>query len=126
MISHRNVIANTIQISSMERSWRESLSNSGSRSNHTMVGLGLLPQSHIYALVVICHAGTWRGDQTIVLPKFDLESYLAAIQNYKIESLFVVSVMCAQLEFLRDLLICSPGASDYHHHASQSGCLPQI
>ena len=126
MISHRNVIANTIQISSFERSWRQSLGPPGSKSDHTMVGLGLLPQSHIYALVVICHAGTWRGDQTIVLPKFELESYLAAIQNYKIESLFVVRVACAKSGIHERLLISRPGPSDHYYHASQSGRLPQV
>jgi hypothetical protein len=65
----------------------------------TDVGLGLLPQSHIYSLVshlsfsnhknappyanrvpipkvVMCHAGPYRGDQTVVLPKYELNMYL--------------------------------------------------
>jgi beta-N-acetylglucosaminidase len=47
--------------------------------------------SHIYGLVVICHANVYRGDGVIVLPKFEFASTLQAIQDYKINSLFLVS-----------------------------------
>ncbi|KAJ5343266.1 hypothetical protein MYU51_021385 [Penicillium brevicompactum] len=87
MISHRNVIANTLQIKTHEDSYR---TNSGTRPPSKEVSLGLLPQSHIYALVVICHSGAYRGDQTIVLPKFELQSYLKAIAHFKISCLFLV------------------------------------
>ncbi|EAW12641.1 acyl--CoA ligase [Aspergillus clavatus NRRL 1] len=89
MISHRNVIANVLQIAASEKSWRASLTKPGS-PQHMDVVLGLLPQSHIYALVVTCHAGPFRGDQVIVLPKFELNTYLSAIQNFKITGLYVV------------------------------------
>jgi acyl-CoA synthetase (AMP-forming)/AMP-acid ligase II len=58
--------------------------------------LGLLPMSHIYGLVVICHATVYRGDGVIVLPKFDFETTLQAIQDYKINSLFLVmsTIIC--------------------------------
>lgn len=92
MISHRNVIANTLQFTTYEKKYRESISPSGAKTPFTDIALGLLPQSHIYALVVTCHAGTYRGDQTIVLPKFELETYLAAIQEFKIATLFVVCI----------------------------------
>jgi acyl-CoA synthetase (AMP-forming)/AMP-acid ligase II len=89
MISHRNVIANVLQISAFESSYR---TRGDGKTPATEIGLGLLPQSHIYALVVIAHAGAYRGDQTIVLPKFELKSYLNAIQQFKITSLFLVSI----------------------------------
>jgi acyl-CoA synthetase (AMP-forming)/AMP-acid ligase II len=90
MISHRNVIANTLQITASEKTWRDSQTPTGGL-RYTDIALGLLPYSHIYALVVICHAGPFRGDQVIVLPKFELKSYLSAIQQFKIRSLFLVS-----------------------------------
>ncbi|KAJ5317660.1 hypothetical protein N7508_002168 [Penicillium antarcticum] len=88
MISHRNVIANVLQIAAFEKAYREKRAPPG--GVYTAVSLGLLPQSHIYALVVICHAGAYRGDQTIVLPKFELKSYLSSIAHFKISSLFLV------------------------------------
>lgn len=46
--------------------------------------------SHIYGLVVICHASVYRGDGVVVLPKFEFKSFLQAIQNYKINTLYLV------------------------------------
>jgi acyl-CoA synthetase (AMP-forming)/AMP-acid ligase II len=91
MISHYNVIANTLQLTAFESKYRAGLKTRGSQSSFTDVVLGLLPQSHIYGLVAVCHAGPYRGDQTIVLPKFNLGQYLSAIQNFKIATLFLVS-----------------------------------
>ncbi|CAI4210832.1 unnamed protein product [Parascedosporium putredinis] len=54
MISHVNVIANVLQVSTYE-----SVARKKSKVD-TQVTLGLLPFSHIYALVVVCHVGTYR------------------------------------------------------------------
>lgn len=93
MISHRNVIANTLQVKAYEQSDRATKQPKDGNSVYTEVGVGLLPQSHIYALVILCHAAPYRGDQIIVLPKFELKSFLAAIQEFKIETLFVVCLL---------------------------------
>ena len=90
MISHRNVIANTMMIAAFEESNRKLLQPAGSDARFTDVILGLLPQNHIYGLVVVCHAGPYRGDQVIVMPKFELKMYLSAIQRFRIASLIVV------------------------------------
>ncbi|KAK1833092.1 hypothetical protein QBC39DRAFT_346771 [Podospora conica] len=84
MISHRNVIANIMQYCTYETPTRRKL------GIETQVELGLLPFSHIYGLVVVAHSGTWRGDEIVVLPKFELESYLQAIERFKINHLLVV------------------------------------
>ena len=81
-----------MQISTFEKPYRDTLMDAGVQSSYTDVALGLLPQSHIYALVVICHATTYRGDQVINLPKFDLSQYLKAIQRFKINTLYLVSL----------------------------------
>jgi acyl-CoA synthetase (AMP-forming)/AMP-acid ligase II len=86
MISHRNVISNVIQISTFEKRTRDAR-----KGNTTEVGLGLLPLSHIYGLVVIAQATTYRGDGVIILPKFELQSYLGTIQTYKIQTLYLVN-----------------------------------
>lgn len=86
MISHRNVIANTLQITEYDRSGREFIGG----KDYSDVALGLLPQSHIYGLIVICHASTYRGDKVVVLPKFEMQQYLTAIAKYKINTLYIV------------------------------------
>ena len=86
MISHRNVISNTLQIATFEKPDRDSKQDPGSKYAMTEVALGLLPQSHIYSLVVICHATTYRGDQVINLPKFEIQQFLHSIQTFNIKT----------------------------------------
>jgi acyl-CoA synthetase (AMP-forming)/AMP-acid ligase II len=90
MISHRNVIANAVQVVTMEATFRDLWKPPGQTTPFLDIVLGLLPQSHIYALVFISHAGPSRGDQVIVLPKFEMKSYLNAIQRFHIGGLFLV------------------------------------
>lgn len=91
MISHRNVISNVLQIAAYEKTHRDSVQQPGSKYGMTEVALCLLPQSHIYSLVVVCHATTYRGDQVINLPKFEMQQFLTSIQRFKINILFLVS-----------------------------------
>lgn len=59
MISHRNVITNVMQIALYEIDNRKARGKNGKPA--VDVVLGLLPQSHIYGLVVISAAAAWRG-----------------------------------------------------------------
>ncbi|UNI24275.1 hypothetical protein JDV02_010035 [Purpureocillium takamizusanense] len=91
MISHRNVIANVLQICA---------SDSVSRAHiglQTQTTLGVLPFSHIYGLVLVGLVGQYRGDQVVVLPRFDLTNVLAAVQDHRIEQLSVVPPMLIQI-----------------------------
>ncbi|KAL0937583.1 AMP-binding enzyme (4-coumarate-CoA ligase) [Colletotrichum truncatum] len=99
MISHRNVIANVIQFRTYESVSRKQL------GIETQVGLGLLPFSHIYGLVVVAHCGTYRGDGIIVLPKFELKQFLGAVQRFKINCLPVVPPIVIQI--IRNQELCS-------------------
>src|SRR5690349_8340645 len=89
MISHRNVIANVLQVTAFDSHYRQTLEKQNGK-RYLENALGLLPMSHIYSLVVICHCGSYRGDGTVILPKFDMNLYLSAIQNYKINTLYIV------------------------------------
>jgi acyl-CoA synthetase (AMP-forming)/AMP-acid ligase II len=84
MLSHYNIISNTIQQATFESYGRKLA------GVETQIGLGVLPFSHIYGLVVISHIMPWRGDEVIVLPKYNLDHMLAAIQKFKINKLFLV------------------------------------
>ncbi|KIL87099.1 hypothetical protein FAVG1_09653 [Fusarium avenaceum] len=84
MISHRNVIANVLQLTTYESvSRRED-------GIETQACLGALPFSHIYGLLIISFASTFRGDEVIVLPEFELEKALIAVQRHKIAHMNVV------------------------------------
>jgi acyl-CoA synthetase (AMP-forming)/AMP-acid ligase II len=100
MISHRNVIANILQYTAYESVGRKE------RGVEIQVELGLVPMSHIYGLVVVAHGATWRGDEVIVLPKFELELYLAAIERFKIEHLIIVSAKLIRTQTVRSSCAC--------------------
>ena len=124
MISHCNVISNVLQIATFEKPYRDSRREPGSKYTYTEIALGLLPQSHIYALVVICHATTWRGDQVISLPKFEISQFLTAIQRCKINTLFLVSQSQLYLHVL--LSDGSLGAANHHCHGEEQASAGQI
>jgi ribosome assembly protein SQT1 len=104
MISHRNVIANTMQIAVFEKPHRDKKRQPLTQVDYNENVLGLLPMSHIYGLVVICHASVYRGDGVIVLPKFDFATFLGSIQRFKIHSLFLVPPIIIQMTKNKALL----------------------
>ncbi|KAM6516702.1 hypothetical protein FALCPG4_014875 [Fusarium falciforme] len=63
----------------------------------TQVELGLLPFSHIYGLVFITHTALYRGDEVIVLPKFEFDPFLKAVEKFRIEQLLLVPPIIIQL-----------------------------
>ncbi|KAI1641495.1 acetyl-CoA synthetase-like protein [Biscogniauxia mediterranea] len=91
MVAHRNVIANMMQVRWHEQPGREA------KGVQTQVLLGLLPLSHIYGLVVVACAGAYRGDEVIVLPRFELETLLQCIQKFKINHMHLVPPIIIQL-----------------------------
>jgi acyl-CoA synthetase (AMP-forming)/AMP-acid ligase II len=88
-----------VQIATYEKPYRSKIINDlRNQSDYIENVLGLLPMSHIYGLVVICHASVYRGDGVIVLPKFEFATTLQAIQDYKINTLFLVC-LCPYISF---------------------------
>jgi long-subunit acyl-CoA synthetase (AMP-forming) len=85
-----NVIANTLQIKTYDEPARKKMQQPGTQSDYTENVLGLLPMSHIYSLIVICHVSAYRGDGVIVLPKFEFAQMLGSIQRFKINALYLV------------------------------------
>lgn len=122
MISHRNVIANTMQIATFDKPFRDTLNDPASKYDYQENCLGLLPMSHIYGLVVICHASLYQGDGVIVLPKFEFASTMQAIQDYKINTLFLVKPSPFSPSHLARSTTRSPPANirPPHHRSPQS------
>lgn len=91
MLTHHNVIANILQASGIETLPRAQF------KIDTEVMLGLLPFGHIFALTLIGFLSVFRGDEVIVLPKFDFESLLKSIQEFKIQELRLVPPVLVQM-----------------------------
>ncbi|KAI8648453.1 hypothetical protein NCS56_01530200 [Fusarium sp. Ph1] len=96
MISHANVIANVLQHATYDSVGR------ARKGVETQAVSGFLPFSHIYGLVIACHTSTWRGDQVIVLPKFELKAFLESIQRFKIRQLLLVPPIIIRMLQLKD------------------------
>ncbi|KIW00540.1 uncharacterized protein PV09_07895 [Verruconis gallopava] len=90
MISHYNVIANTMQTCAFEELWRRSKKPGPGDEAYLENALGVLPMSHIYGLVVTSHVSCWRGDGVVVLPKFEFNMLMKAVQDYKANTLYLV------------------------------------
>jgi acyl-CoA synthetase (AMP-forming)/AMP-acid ligase II len=75
MLTHRNLVANICQCEGMEtfEQFRED-----------DVCLAVLPFFHIYGMVVIMQWALAEGGTLIVMPRFDMEAFLGAVQTYHI------------------------------------------
>ncbi|MGV9450160.1 4-coumarate--CoA ligase family protein [Streptomyces sp. NPDC003635] len=51
--------------------------------------LAVLPFFHIYGLTALMNAPLRKGATVVVMPRFELETFLAAIQNHRINALYV-------------------------------------
>ncbi|MEU9475583.1 4-coumarate--CoA ligase family protein [Streptomyces sp. NPDC048191] len=51
--------------------------------------LAVLPFFHIYGLTALMNAPLRKGATVVVLPRFDLESFLAAVEKHRITGLYV-------------------------------------
>lgn len=85
MLSHHNIISNVVQHVAYQAHSRN-MKDGFDRQT----GLGILPFSHIYGLVIISHLLPYCGDQVIVLPKYELKTMLTAIEKYRINLLTLV------------------------------------
>jgi acyl-CoA synthetase (AMP-forming)/AMP-acid ligase II len=78
MLTHRNVVANMAQLKGAGYEWGQ----------ETLVCV--LPMFHIYGLVVILSLGLECGATVVTLPRFDLEQFLKALQDYRVTLAHVV------------------------------------
>ena len=78
MLTHHNLIANTLQVHACELI----------DESDTLVCV--LPLFHIYGMVVIMNVGLYEGASIVVMPRFDLETFLKILQDYGVTLAHVV------------------------------------
>lgn len=104
----KGVITTHQNMSSNLQQWRASMLESGSPSQRPTrsSAIGFLPFSHIYGLnVFICQCLMW-GTTVVVMPKFDLDSFLGYVQKYRPDELFIVPPIAL-------MLVKEPRVSNY-------------
>lgn len=78
MLTHRNLVANIEQFSAVGLVDAED------------VVLAVLPFFHIYGMVVVMSGALKAGATVVTMPRFDLEEFLGAIQQYRATCLYLV------------------------------------
>lgn len=77
MLTHRNIATNLAQL--------EPTLSMG--PGHRI--LAVLPFFHIYGLTALMNAPLRKGATVVVLPRFDLEQFLKAVETHRVQGLFV-------------------------------------
>ncbi|PWY73698.1 acetyl-CoA synthetase-like protein, partial [Aspergillus heteromorphus CBS 117.55] len=87
MLSHRNIIANTLQLATGEAgnlSWNSGADGKGDRV------LAFLPFFHIYGLNCLIHQTMYQGYHLFVMTRFDIEKWCSHVQTHRITFSYVV------------------------------------
>ncbi|PVH90340.1 acetyl-CoA synthetase-like protein [Periconia macrospinosa] len=103
MITHRNMIANVLQLSTLDSTARDAKGRSMVRTAYNEICLGVLPMSHAYAITTL-QLCTYRGDGVIVLPNADLRTCCEAISCYQVRTLYLVPAIIELLVRNHDFL----------------------
>lgn len=94
MLTHRNIVSDLVIMSGAPGRWYSS-------ANDKL--LGVLPFFHIYGLTMLVHQTLQRGIEVVVMPAFDLETFLQAIQEHKITFIYVAPPIIVRLS--RDKMV---------------------
>jgi len=78
MLTHRNLVANLLQTASVHHVAEQDRI------------IAVLPFFHIYGMQVVLNLALWRGATLVTMPKFELEPFLATLQQHRITRAFVV------------------------------------
>jgi acyl-CoA synthetase (AMP-forming)/AMP-acid ligase II len=78
MLTHRNLVANLRQMDGLDYFFE------------TDTLICVLPLFHIYGLVVVLNMGLYTGATIVTMPRFELETFLQAAQDYEISLAHIV------------------------------------
>ncbi|KAF2631583.1 acetyl-CoA synthetase-like protein [Macroventuria anomochaeta] len=88
MLTHRNIVADLLQIKGSVGHWYNSKDDKF---------LGVLPFFHIYGLTGLVHQILHRGIELVVMPAFDMETFLRTIQEHRITFIYVAPPVIVRL-----------------------------
>src|ERR1043165_8534224 len=78
MLTHHNLVANLRQMEGL------------CYFSETDTLICVLPLFHIYGLVVVLNMGLYTGATVVLMPRFDLETFLKAAQDYEVSLAHIV------------------------------------
>lgn len=92
-LTHFNLVANATQV----RAWFTGAENGGERV------VGLLPFFHAFGMTAVMNFALCMGAEVIVLPRFELKTFVETIANRRATLLFAVPTVFAAMAAHRDL-----------------------
>src|SRR5438128_1474645 len=78
VLTHRNLVANLLQTASVHHVAEQDRI------------IAVLPFFHIYGMQVVLNLALWRGATLVTMPRFELEPFLATVQQHRITRALVV------------------------------------
>ncbi len=78
MLTHHNLVANVCQMEGIEPV-----------TQHDTL-IAVLPFFHIYGMEVVLHRGLYKGATLVTMPRFELEPFLAAMQQHVVTRAYLV------------------------------------
>ncbi|KAG0370729.1 hypothetical protein BC939DRAFT_441155 [Gamsiella multidivaricata] len=114
MLTHRNITSNLVQIMSYDAEVIK---------QKDLVILGFLPLYHIYGLMNCLHISLITGTETVIMPKFDLPSFLQNIQKFKVTNTFIVPPVA--LALAKHPMVLDYDLSSLRHMACGAAPLPK-
>lgn len=94
MLTHRNIVADLVLVQNAVGNWYSSAKDKF---------LGVLPFFHIYGLTGLVQQTLHRGIELVVMPTFDMETFLRTIQEHKITFVYVAPPVLVRLS--RDKMV---------------------
>ncbi|MGH3917026.1 MAG: AMP-binding protein [Pseudonocardiaceae bacterium] len=85
MLTHRNLVANLAQSQPLLQ------------VDHATRVLAVLPFFHIYGMTVLMNLGLYTGATVVTLPRFDLETFLRTIQEYRTDRVYIAPPVAVAL-----------------------------
>ncbi|KAF2031005.1 acetyl-CoA synthetase-like protein [Setomelanomma holmii] len=88
MLTHRNIVSDVLMI-------HGAVGNHYSHDND--IFLGVLPFFHIYGLTGLVHQMLHRGIELVVMPAFEMKTFLETIQKHKVTFIYVAPPVIVRL-----------------------------
>jgi len=85
MLTHRNLVAMLLAMHPVEG------------TSDRDVTIAVLPFFHIYGLAIILSLGLYRGATLVVLPRFEMEQFLATVERWRVTRLPLVPPLVLRL-----------------------------
>jgi long-chain acyl-CoA synthetase len=90
MLTHANLVANSDQM----------IAHVGRRADHQERTLGVLPLFHVFALTTVLNYSVATGAEMVLLPRFEMKSFLQAIKRAQPTQFFAVPTLYAAISAL--------------------------